>query len=228
MNAFLYKLETLDESKIHAVLDSQIREHLRLCFPDSPEKFQSHRIWHNTKPEYTVICRAGSAVSSHSPTASGDAASGDRTFENDTVIGHVAVVIRTITTTWNWRYNVASMQGVSVSPEFRKTGLAVQMLERALDEAKKRGYLYAILFCKEPLVAFYEKQGWRLTDDSVIMRNEQDSPIKMRSNCPMYKALTETPFPEGPVDVHHPEQVGMRANRGANEKNHREDFSKDH
>jgi len=220
MKTSLYELETLDESEIHAALDSRIREHLRFCFPDSPEKFQLHRVWHNTKPEYTVICRAGGAKCPPLSTVLGD-----RKLENDTVIGHVAVVIRTITTTWNWRYNVASMQGVSVAPEFRKSGLAAQMLERALDEAKKRGYLYAILFCKEPLVAFYEKQGWRLTDDSVIMRNEQDCPIKMRSNCPMYKELTETPFPEGPVDVHHPEQVGMRAARVvANEKDNEKDF----
>jgi len=219
MNTSLYELETLDESEIHPALDSRIREHLRLCFPDSPEKFQLRRVWHNTKPEYTVICRAGNAVSPRPPVASRD-----RNIEKDTVIGHVAGVIRTITTTWNWRYNVASMQGVSVAPEFRKTGLAVQMLERALEEAKKRGYLYAILFCKEPLVAFYEKLGWRLTDDSVIMRNEQDCPIKMRSNCPMYKVLTETPFPEGPVDVHHPEQVGMRAARVANEKNDKKEW----
>ena len=218
MNVSLYELETLDESDIQAALDSRIREHLRFCFPDSPEKFQLRRVWHNTKPEYTVICRAGSAKYPLSP-----AAPGGRKLENDAIIGHIAVVIRTITTTWNWRYNVASMQGVSVAPEFRKTGLAVQMLERALDEAKKRGYLYAILFCKEPLVDFYEKQGWRLTDDSVIMRNEQDCPIKMRSNCPMYKVLTETPFPEGPVDVHNPEQVGMRAARIANEKNNEKD-----
>ncbi|MDR1384136.1 MAG: hypothetical protein LBJ67_09865, partial [Planctomycetaceae bacterium] len=56
---------------------------------------------------------------------------------------------------------------------------------------------------------FYLKLGWRLTDDSVIMRNEQDAPIRMRSNCPMYKELTVQTFPEGPVDVHTPERVGM-------------------
>jgi hypothetical protein len=42
------------------------------------------------------------------------------------------------------------------------------------------------------------------------MWNEQDCPITMRSNCPMYKELADQPFPEGPVDVHNPEQVGMK------------------
>ena len=186
-----YPLETIDENAIDVALDSRIREHLSRCFPDSPDKFLSHRIWHNIPPDYTVLVRQKQSDGS------------------DFVIGHIAVVIRTITTTWNWRYNAASLQGVSVAEGYRHTGLATQMLKCALDEAKRRGYLYAVLFCKEPLVPFYEKQGWHLTDDSVIMWNEQDCPIKMRSNCPMYKELTEKSFPEGPVDLHNPEQVGM-------------------
>ncbi len=195
-----YELETLDESDVDAALDMQIREHLARCFPDSPEKFQFRRVWHNVSPEYTVLVREKQ---------DGEEPGNDRSA----IIGHVGVVVRTITTTWNWRYNVASIQGVSVAESHRHAGLAIRMIDRALDEARQRGYLYAVLFCKETLVSFYEKQGWRLTDDSVIMRNEQDCPIKMRSNCPMYKELTEKPFPEGPVDVHNPEQVGM-ARRG--------------
>jgi len=187
-----YPLETLDENAIDAALDARIREHLTRCFPDSPEKFRQDRIWHNRSPEYTVLLR-------HPEGGRGPVS----------IIGHVAVVIRTITTTWNWRYNAASFQGVSVAEEFRHTGLAVSMIERALDEAGRRGYLYAVLFCKEPFVPFYEKLGWRLADDSVVMWNEQDCPIAMRSNCPMVKELTDQPFPEGPVDVHNPEQVGM-------------------
>ena len=188
-----FDLETLDENAIDAALDVRIREHLSRCFPDSPDKFRKYRVWHNVSPEYTVLIRQKSNDNGEPQ-----------------VIGHVGVVIRTITTTWNWRYNVAGIQGVSVAEEFRHGGLAVRMLERALDEARQRGYLYAVLFCKEPLVPFYAQQGWRLTDDSVIMWNEEDRPILMRSNCPMYKELTDQPFPEGPVDVHKPEQVGMK------------------
>ena len=196
-----FDLETLDENAIDAALDVRIREHLSRCFPDSPDKFQKYRVWHNLSPEYTVLVRQCD-LSEIGHTL--------RKNEEASVIGHVAVVIRTITTTWNWRYNAASIQGVSVAEEFRHTGLATRMVEHALNEAKRRGYLYAVLFCKEPLVPFYESLGWRLTDDSVIMWNEQDCPITMRSNCPMVKELTGQPFPEGPVDVHNPEQVGMK------------------
>ncbi|MDR1491215.1 MAG: GNAT family N-acetyltransferase [Planctomycetaceae bacterium] len=186
-------LETLEESGIDAALDRRLREHLRRCFPDSPDKFQDRRVWHNVSPEYTVVLREKSG-DPNIPAA---------------VVGHVGVVIRTITTTWNWRYNVASFQGVSVAEEYRREGLAARMIQCALDEAYRRGYLYAVLFCKEEMVPFYLKLGWRLTDDSVVMRNEQDNPIRMRSNCPMYKELTMQTFPEGPVDVHTPERVGM-------------------
>jgi len=182
-----FVLETLTENEIDASLDLKIREHLKRCFPESPEKFQQVRVWHNTSPKFTVIYRDTSGR----------------------VLGHVAMVVRTITTTWNWRYNVASLQGVSVDEECRGGGLAQQLVVRVLEEAKQEGYLYAILFCREPLVAFYQKMGWRLADDSVVMRNMEDNPITMKSNCPMYKELTGAPFPEGPVDVHNPERVGM-------------------
>ena len=192
-----HEWETIDENAIDATLDARIREHLSRCFSDSPDKFQLHRVWHNLSPEYTILVRQQNHA--------------DKRM--DFIIGHVAVVIRTITTTWNWRYNVASLQGVSVAEGFRHLGLATRLVEYALGEAKRRGYLYAVLFCKEPLVPFYKKRGWRLADDSVIMWNEQDSPITMRSNCPMYQELSDRPFPEGPVDVHNPEQVGMKGTK---------------
>ncbi|MDR1957714.1 MAG: GNAT family N-acetyltransferase [Planctomycetaceae bacterium] len=177
-----YVLETLTEAEIDTELDHNIRQHLALCFTDSPDKFQSVRVWHNTKPRFTIIHR-------------------DRSGR---VLGHAALVIRSITFGWNSRNNVASLQGVSVDPDCRGTGMAQQLVARALEAAVFCGYPYAILFCKEDRVPFYQHIGWKLTDDSVVMRNLDDNPIKMRSNCPMYKVLGNVPFPEGPVDVHTP------------------------
>lgn len=77
-------------------------------------------------------------------------------------------------------------------------------MRQALEEVKRRGFLFAILFCKEPLVPYYSAQGWRLADDSMVMWNNRDLPIAMRSNCPMYMELSSTPFPEGPLDIHSP------------------------
>ena len=174
-------IEIVDECNLQPREDRQIRELLCLCFPEGAENFQHCRTWHNTPPIFSVIIR-----------------------EAEQVVGHVAVVVRTITTTWNFRYNVASIQGVCVAPAKRRSGLAHRLIQTALQEAARRGFLFAILYCKEKYVPYYASQGWKLADDSVVMWNSRDLPISMRSNCPMYYELTDTPLPEGPLDVHSP------------------------
>jgi len=169
----------IDEQEIDAALDESIKEFLGEIFPDWKEVFCRHRQWHKMAPVFTTLCRV-----------------------DERIVGHVAVVVRAITTTWNHRYYVASIQGVAVDPEYRHSGLAHQLLTETLAEARRRGFVYAILYCKEPLVEFYASQGWKLPDDHTVMRNEEDQPISMRSNCPMYYELTDEPFPEGPLDVH--------------------------
>jgi len=180
-------MEVIDENDLQADDDLQIRELLCLCFPDWAETFRHSRIWHSTPPIYSVVARRSAK---------------DR--QAGQIIGHIAVVVRTITTTWNFRYNVASVQGVSVMPDNRGSGLARRLLHQALQEAANRGFLFAILYCKEFLVPYYTSQGWKLADDSVVMWNSRDLPISMQSNCPMYYELKNVPFPEGPLDVHSP------------------------
>jgi GNAT superfamily N-acetyltransferase len=175
------QIEIVEESAIHPDLDSGIRALLVQSFPEWANIFAKNRIWHSSPPIFTVLGWADGSL-----------------------VGHIAVVVRTITTTWNFRYNVASIQGVCVVPEQRRNGLATQLLAAALSEIQKRNFSFAILFCKEPLVPFYEAQGWKLTDDSVVMWNQRDLPVSMRSNCPMYYELGDFPMPEGPLDVHSP------------------------
>ena len=174
-------IEIIAENDLQPDEDRQIRELLCLCFPDWSDVFRQHRAWHNTPPIYSVIVR-----------------------EQGQVIGHIAAVIRTITTTWNFRYSVVSIQGVCIAPDKRHAGLASRLLQDALQEATRRGFLFAILYCKEFLVPYYLSQGWKLADDSIVMWNNRDLPIFMRSNCPMYYELGNVPFPEGPLDVHSP------------------------
>ena len=174
-------VDIVEESDLQADEDRQIRELLCRCFPDWAEIFRDQRLWHNTPPIYSVTAK-----------------------QREQIVGHIAVVVRTITTTWNFRHNVASIQGVCVAPENRHTGLARRLLKKALQEAAKRGFHFAILYCKEFLVPYYAEQGWKLADDSVIMWNSRDLPVFMKSNCPMYYELGDVPFPEGPLDVHSP------------------------
>jgi predicted N-acetyltransferase YhbS len=177
----VFNVEVVEEADIDASLDWRIRLLLRLCFPDWADIFQNRRTWHSTPPLFSIVV-----------------------YEGEDIIGHIAVVVRTITTTWNFRYSVASIQGVCVDPNFRSSGIAHEMLKKALEESTKRGFQFAILYCKEYLVSFYSSQGWRLADESVVMWNQRDLPIAMRSNCPMYYELSDIKLPEGPLDVHSP------------------------
>ena len=174
-------VEVVDENEIDAELDERIRDLLRFSFPDWDEIFRKCRVWHQMKPICSALVR-----------------------DDNAVVGHAAVVVRTITTTWNFRYDVAGIQGVCVLPIHRGYGLGRQLVQAVREEAKRRGFPFAILFCTEPLVPYYLSQGWKLADESMVMWNKDDLPISMRSNCPMYCELSELPFPEGPLDVHSP------------------------
>ena len=174
-------IEIVEENALQPEDDRQIRELLCLCFPEWSDIFRQYRIWHSTPPIYSVIVR-----------------------EQGQIIGHIAAVVRAITTTWNFRYNVTSIQGVCIAPDKRRNGLARHLLRAALQEAEQRGFLFAILYCKEFLVPYYLSQGWKLADDSIVMWNSRDLPISMQSNCPMYYELSDVLFPEGPLDVHSP------------------------
>lgn len=185
-------IQTLDESQIDATLDREIRRFLVETFPNWADVFRTRRAWHDARPVRTVLATVPTSAESE-PSGVG--------FR---VVGHVAVVERAITTCWNWRYAVAGVQGVSVAPEFRKTGLSTRLLDVALAESTALGYPFAVLFCREPLVPFYERNGWRLPNDSMIMWKDRELPIHMQSNCPMYRELSGETFPEGPIDVHNP------------------------
>ncbi len=177
-----FKIRALKESKIDPALDVKLRDFLCRLFPNWESVFRERRAWHDAAPVLTILA----------------------TDRERNIAGHVAIVERTITTQWNERRLVASIQGVSVAPEYRKTGLSTKLLDVALKKARRMGYPYAILFCREPLVKFYERNGWRLPDDSMVMWRDREYPIHMQSNCPMYRVLGKEPFPEGPLDVHNP------------------------
>ena len=171
----------LPEEEIGAELDRELVAYLSRIFPEWASVFSKQRAWHDARPLWTALAFAGGKV-----------------------VGHTAVVERTITTDWNWRYKVVSLQGVSVLPEWRNRGIGRKLLKMALDEARRRGYPFATIFCKEEMVPYYQSLGWQLPEDSRIMWKDRALPIAMRSNCPMYQTLGEIPFPEGPIDVHNP------------------------
>ena len=177
-----FKIRVLKESKIDSALDVKLREFLCRVFPNWERVFRERRAWHDAAPVLTVLA----------------------TDRDGKIAGHVAVVERTLTDQSNARRLVASIQGVSVAEEYRKTGLSVKLRGVARKKARRMGYPYAILFCREPLVKFYQRNGWQFPDDSMVMWRDREYPIHMQSNCPMYRTLGKEPFPHGPLDVHNP------------------------
>ncbi len=51
--------------------------------------------------------------------------------------------------------------GVNTLPSYRKRGLAGRVLERVIEDARVQGRRGCVLTCKEPLVHYYEKFGFR-------------------------------------------------------------------
>lgn len=54
-----------------------------------------------------------------------------------------------------------SVFGLDVIPEFRRQGVAADLMNRLMQEAKARGKKGMILTCKERLIHYYEKFGYR-------------------------------------------------------------------
>ncbi|MGW5128660.1 GNAT family N-acetyltransferase [Streptomyces sp. NPDC004069] len=57
--------------------------------------------------------------------------------------------------------------GVAVAPDVRGHGLARRVIAAALDHARTLGPRHGLLFCRQPLVPFYERLGWRALDQDV-------------------------------------------------------------
>jgi predicted GNAT family acetyltransferase len=51
--------------------------------------------------------------------------------------------------------------GVNTLPQYRRQGLAAKVLERAIHDAKAQGRKGCVLTCKDKLIHYYEKFGFR-------------------------------------------------------------------
>jgi GNAT superfamily N-acetyltransferase len=51
--------------------------------------------------------------------------------------------------------------GVNTLPQYRRQGLAAQVLERVIHDAKAQGRKGCVLTCKDKLIHYYEKFGFR-------------------------------------------------------------------
>ncbi|MFF1413932.1 GNAT family N-acetyltransferase [Streptomyces sp. NPDC058289] len=94
---------------------------------------------------------------------------------------------------------VVGVGGVAVAPDVRGRGLARLILATALDHARTMGPRYALLFCRPPLVALYERLGWRLLDEDVLVEQPGGRLVAMPVRTMVTSLHDAAIWPSGPV-----------------------------
>jgi GNAT superfamily N-acetyltransferase len=171
-------IECVEESEMSPALDRRIRDLLCLCFPPDVPVFSQTRHWHGTAPEFSFVRR-----------------------EARKIVGHVGIVRRTIQV-GSSRIVIAGVQNLAVAPDRRKSGLGALLMIRAMDEARRRGIPFGLLFCVPGLARFYCSLGWQILDRSFYMADETGARTGIpEKNIGMSLPLGTQPFPPGEVDL---------------------------
>ncbi len=172
------KPQVVLETAITPAQDAAIRAGLCACFPPDCEVFSRTRAWHGSPPAWSVLVE----------------------YE-DLVVAYVGIVERQILVGQE-RVSVAGVQNAFVLPEYRGRGLFRQVMSAALEEARRRGLEFGLLFCTPQIGAKYARQGWRLLDDRSVTRLDEEGrsqPLPAK-NATMFYPLANRNLPPG--DVH--------------------------
>ncbi len=84
--------------------------------------------------------------------------------ENDMLIGTVSLEEYDMDTRMEYTPWLASLY---VLPEYRNTGLAEKLVERATAQARALGVQTLYLFTLKPHAGFYENRGWQVLEKTV-------------------------------------------------------------
>lgn len=76
------------------------------------------------------------------------------------------------------RLQVAGLGGVVVAPDLRGQGLARLVVTAAMDHARSLGIDRGLLFCWLDLIPLYERLGWQVLPDDVLVQ-QPDGPVRM-------------------------------------------------
>ncbi|MEU9125392.1 GNAT family N-acetyltransferase [Streptomyces sp. NPDC048506] len=88
--------------------------------------------------------------------------------------------------------------GVAVAPDARGSGLARRVVQAALDHARTMGPRYAVLFCRPPLVALYQRLGWHPLAAQVRVE-QPEGPVAMPLRTMWTPLRDDADWPPGPV-----------------------------
>lgn len=176
----IMKLRMIDEDQMEARLDAAIRECLCVCFPPDREVFARTRAWHGVKPNWSVLLEE----------------------EGGTLLAHLGVVERAIRV-GECQVRVAGIQNVFTMPHYRGRGLSRQLTKAAMEEARRRGLEFGLLFCTPAIGRIYESQGWFYLAPRTILRiDAQGAEIPLpEKNITMFYPLRRIDFPAGTIHL---------------------------
>jgi GNAT superfamily N-acetyltransferase len=99
-------------------------------------------------------------------------------FVNDdgVLVSYTGVVIRDVVADGS-RVLGGGIGGVATHPARRGKGYAPLGMGRALDFLHSRGVQFALLVCREQLVAYYESLGWRRFTGEMLVRQHGEREV---------------------------------------------------
>ncbi|MFW6146077.1 MAG: GNAT family N-acetyltransferase [Planctomycetota bacterium] len=159
------RVDVVAESQVDAATDEAIRRLQRRAFPDA-EQFRHGRYWiHRPRPDDLYILA----------------------WQDDRIVGQ-AVLYRASPAPGR----VACLGNVCSDPDVRGRGYASACVRRALEEARRDGADWALLFCDPGTTNFYRRLGFEAIDHDVRFTR-----------------------PDGTTRPHPPGDVGMAQRLGA-------------
>ena len=171
-------VQVVDGRHIALELDAAVRRLLCECFPSDVAAFSVRRAWNDVHPAFSVFGRHG-----------------------DAVVGQVGIVERRIAC-GGVPACVAGVQSLAVAPGCRRSGLSQRLMFAAMQEARRRGVCFGLLFCVPELERFYARMDWRRIERAVTMRDAAGRPVPLTAkNIAMELALAGEPLPPGPIDL---------------------------
>lgn len=90
--------------------------------------------------------------------------------------------------------------GVMTHPSARRQGLAANGISRALEFLSEQNVEFALLVCEPALVAFYEKLGWRLYPDTILV-TQRGLVRPFTFNLPMIHPVGSDGSAAGTIDL---------------------------
>lgn len=89
-------------------------------------------------------------------------------LENEAVVSHVGVITREVTVNGT-RFRLAGLGGIFTRTGYRKRGFGSRIIRAAMEYVNKNEYDVAVLFCMPENRLFYEKLGFQVLPNQLIL-----------------------------------------------------------